>query len=233
MLNPLDYSPNDDVKDLVKKAKILFIVGPSGTGKNTIIEELSKSPRFHDIITATTRPPRENNGTLEKDGEVYHFVSISEFEEMVKKRELVEYAFVHNQNYYGTPVSEFIKCVNEDKIAIADIDVNGVKTFLNLNPNTKTIFLLPPNLETLLDRVFKRDQNNIDKADLKDRLLTSINEYNTAINTKNYIFVVNDNLDKALIEINQILEGNIPSQEEKFKLIETLKKQIEDYLKTL
>lgn len=233
MLNPLDYSPSEQVRKLVKKAKILFIVGPSGAGKNTVIEELSKDSRFHDIVTATTRPPRENIGVMEKDGEVYHFVTIEEFEEMIKNRELVEYAFVHNQNYYGTPASEFEKCLNENKIAIADIEVSGVKAFLKLNPKTKTIFLLPPDLNTLLNRVYKRDQNKIDKEDLKHRLQTSINEYDTALKSHNYIFVVNDDLNIAIEKINNILKGNVPSQVDEIKLIAELKKQIKDYLKKL
>ena len=233
MLNPLDYSPSDTVKNLVRNARILFIVGPSGTGKNTVIEKLSKDSRFHEIITATTRSPRLNHGVMEKDGEIYHFVSVKEFEEMVKKGELVEYAFVHNQNYYGTPVKEFEISNRENKIAIADVEVNGVNSFLKINPDTKTIFLLPPDLETLLSRVFKRDQAVENKKDLIDRLKTSIDEYNIALSTHNYIFVVNDDLNRALDEINQILDGNIPPQEDKIKLINELKDQIEEYLKVI
>jgi guanylate kinase len=88
-------------------------------------------------------------------------------------------------------------------------------------------------LETLLARVFKRDQSVENKKDLIDRLKTSINEYNIALSTHNYIFVVNDDLNRALDEINQILDGNIPPQEDKIKLINELKDQIEEYLKVI
>lgn len=233
MLSPQDYSPKQAVKDLVARAKILFIVGASGTGKNTIIQHLSKDPRFYEIITATTRPPRYNHGIKEVDGDVYYFVSIDKFEQMIKNKELVEYALVHNQNYYGTPVSEFEKSVKENRIAIADIEVQGVKSFLKLNKELKTIFLLPPSLDALLSRIEKRDHNYSDKENIKERLISSLEEYSAALENNNYIYVINDNVNDALNEINEILDRKIPDQNPKIELIKNLKKQIEEHLLAL
>jgi len=233
MISPESYEPSKEVKDLVARSRILFIVGPSGTGKNTVISKLIESQDFHEIITATTRPPRFNHGIKEKDGEVYHFVSKEQFEEMVRKRELVEFALVHNQHYYGTPVSEFFKTEEENKIALADIEVKGVSSFLKLNPDIKIIFLLPPDLETLINRITKRDNHELNRDDLRERLNTSLEEYSYASDNPKYYFVINDNLDGAVREIEDYIDGKIKNQDHLKEHIENLKQQIRNYLTNL
>jgi guanylate kinase len=136
-----------------EKGLIFIISAPSGTGKTTVINEFLKKHKkdFVLSISVTTRKPRIN----EKDGRDYYFISKEKFKEYIKKNKFLEYAKILD-NYYGTLKSTVLKSINRGLNVIMDIDVQGAAKIRKKVQKCITIFLKPPSLEELKNRLFKR-----------------------------------------------------------------------------
>ncbi|MFW5985265.1 MAG: guanylate kinase [Halanaerobiaceae bacterium] len=136
--------------------KLFILSGPSGVGKGTVIDELSKE--FGDIeysISVTTRPPRRG----EEDGVDYYFVTEDEFNKMKENDELIEWAEVHN-HLYGTPRKNVEMALEQGQNMILEIDIEGAKQIRSKFPDAVLIFLLPPSIEELKHRLEKRNTEN-------------------------------------------------------------------------
>lgn len=137
------------------QGKLFLIVGPSGSGKGTVIEHLkAKYKGFVYPVSYTTRQPREG----EVDGEVYHFVSKDEFERMIKDDELLEYAVVHSNNYYGTSKKDILDRLEEGAVVVREVDIQGFQAIKELIPaeNLVSIFMKVSDLEDLEQRILRR-----------------------------------------------------------------------------
>ena len=142
-----NYRPSEQTIDLVRSSDLLLVAGIVGAGKDTVIKELLKDDRFRPIISHTTRAPRQNHGIMEVNHQDYHFVNLDQAAQLVSEKAFVEAKYVHG-NVYGTSAAE-IKSIHDDgKTATTDIDIQGVMEYLNLKPETKAIFLLPPRVDT-------------------------------------------------------------------------------------
>lgn len=131
---------------------LVVLSGPSGVGKDAVLTRMKKSGRpFHYIITATTRPKRAR----EKNGIDYHFLSGKEFQQMINKHEFLEWAKVYD-NYYGVPRNEITVALCKGVDAIVKVDVQGAATIKEILPQAVFIFLMPPSLEELENRLRKR-----------------------------------------------------------------------------
>ena len=132
-------------------AQVIVISGPSGVGKDTIINELRRRPvggDFHYVVTCTTRVPRSG----EMDGVHYHFKSAAEFAALEEAGELLESA-TDQGNSYGTPRSEMRNAVARGKDAILKIDVQGARSVRAVIPEALLIFIAPPSAEALAERL--------------------------------------------------------------------------------
>ncbi|GIX43012.1 MAG: guanylate kinase [Leptospiraceae bacterium] len=182
------------------KKEILIISSVSGGGKNTIIKELLHffPEKFRVAVTATTRKPRNK----EVHGKDYYFLSIEEFQEMINNNQFIEFAKVHN-NYYGIPLWELHKAIEENKILILNIDYQGMRTIKNKFKNkVLSIFLMPPSKEVWLERLKKR--NTESEEELQIRILEGEKEMEAA---KEYDYiVVNDDLNDCKNQIISILK---------------------------
>ncbi|MCG3716776.1 guanylate kinase, partial [Aliarcobacter butzleri] len=129
-----------------KKGAILIISGPSGCGKSTLLKEVYKNiSDYYFSISTTTREPRVG----EINGVDYFFVSKEEFEEDIKKGNFLEYAKVHD-NYYGTSLKPIIQALNEGKLVIFDIDVQGHHLVRKkMNDSVTSVFITTPSLKVL------------------------------------------------------------------------------------
>lgn len=180
-----------------KKGQIVVISGPSGAGKNTVFDGLkAKMNNVVQTVSVTTRNPRDG----EKDGIDYYFVTKEEFLEKIKADEFVEYV-QYGENYYGTLKSEIHRLIDSGKIVILVIEVNGAYNIKKEFPESKTIFIIPPSLEVLRERISGRGQNNEHETEL--RLNIAVEELKQK--DKYDYCVINDELDSCVDEIYRII----------------------------
>jgi len=137
----------------MQKSNIFIISGPSGVGEDSVIEGLKKYLPIERIITTTSREMRK--GDIE--GKTYYFVTKKQFEEKIKNDEMAEWAKEYNDNFYGVTKEELNRIAKSDKIGIWKIEYKGVIFAKKNYPAVKSIFIAPPNLETLIKRIKKRD----------------------------------------------------------------------------
>jgi guanylate kinase len=200
------YTPAESTTKLIKSTPILLLVGPTGAGKDAIKDKLLKTGRYHHIISHTTRPPRINHGIIEKTGREYHFIDKAQAEKMLDEQSMIE-AKIYSGNLYGTSLSEIKRAHDDKKIAMTDIEVQGVAEYKSLDPEVMAVFLLPPDFKTWQDRLSHRYGDVVDAADSRLRLQTALNELEQLLNTDYYIPVINDNLEKTFDKIQSVASG--------------------------
>lgn len=185
--------------------KLILILGPSGSGKGTIIKYLKEThPEFIFPISYTTRSARPN----EKDGEVYHFISKEEFQDKIAQDELLEYAIVHEDNYYGTIKSEILTPLKEGKTVIREVDIQGVESILEILKNQKvyTLFITTPSWEDLEKRIKERAEISDEELEKRE------NSYKKEIVHKS--------------KCDYLLENEYGKQEDAFAAIDKIIKEI-------
>ncbi|MFA5004480.1 MAG: hypothetical protein WC498_04375 [Candidatus Saccharimonadales bacterium] len=192
------YTPSPAAIELVQRTPILLLVGIAGAGKDTIKHRLIDTGKYHHIVSHTTRAPRDNNGVLEQDGVEYHFVSFGQVASMVKHGQFVEAKVVHRDNVYGTSVAEIKAANNERKVAIADIEVQGVAEYKALSADVLAVFILPPTYEIWEERLRARYGGNHNEAEIRQRMRTAVEELEHAMASDYYVFVVNEDLGKTV-----------------------------------
>lgn len=174
----------------MQKGAILVLSGPSGAGKSTIINAASdKIGEYYFSISTTTRPPRVG----EVDGKDYFFVSKESFEEDIKAGNFLEYAEVHG-NYYGTSLKPVREALDEGKLVIFDIDVQGHRLVrAKMNDITTSAFITPPTLQALETRL--RARGTDDESVIVKRIenakgeIKALGEYDFTI--------INDDVEEA------------------------------------
>lgn len=181
------------------KGLLIVVSGPSGAGKDTICQKLIKeNSNIWMSVSMTTRKPRP----LEKDGVDYFFVSSEEFENKINDNTFLEYAS-YNDNYYGTPKDKVEEKLNEGKDVILVIDINGAINIKKIIPSALFIFIMPPDMETLKNRLIGRKTESKDKV--VQRFITAYNEVN---NYKKYNYVVvNDKVEDAVNKVKSIIQS--------------------------
>ena len=181
-----------------KTGTLIVISAPSGAGKGTICRELLKrNDNLCMSISMTTRSPREG----EENGVDYYFVSKEEFKKRISEGKFLEYAKVHNDNYYGTPKDKVDEWLKEEKDVILEIDIQGA---LEINDKVKEaifIFIMPPSMRILKQRLIRR--NTETKEQLIERFKTAYKEINE-VSKYNYV-VINDDINLAVKKIESIL----------------------------
>ncbi|HEX5450985.1 MAG TPA: guanylate kinase [Candidatus Limnocylindrales bacterium] len=148
-------------------AQLVIISGPSGVGKDTVIEALRlrhRHPDYRYVVTCTTRPRRPG----ETDGLSYHFLDAAAFDRLRDAGELLEWAEVHG-NRYGTPRQSVRDALVAGRDAILKIDVQGAEAVKAVLPEALLIFIVPPSLETLFARLRARATENADQLEVRQR----------------------------------------------------------------
>lgn len=178
--------------------RLVVISGPSGAGKDTIVNQLlQRDERFSLSVSATTRPPRPG----EQDGVNYYYVSADEFQKMAANGEFVEYA-KYGSNYYGTLKKDVCMRIESGKIVVLVIEVQGAQNVKNMFPDCLSIFIMPPSFEILEQRL--RDRCSENEEEIKKRLSIAKKEVEKRFEYD--IVVENDILDTTVNNVhNQIL----------------------------
>lgn len=205
-----NYKVPPEAVELIRSTHIVFLVGITAAGKDTIIGELLKSGDYHYIVSHTTRKPRHNHGVLEQDGIDYHFITIDEASRMLANNEFIEAKFFSG-NIYGTSIAEIQTAKDKAEIAISEIEVQGIAEYRSVSDTVLPIFLLPPNFKTWQERLAKRYDGKVDPEDLRKRMETARIELQEALDKDYYEFVVNEDLGKAIHIVNEIAHGNLSS----------------------
>ena len=178
---------------------MVVISGPSGVGKDAVLERLkSSNVPYHFAVTATARPKREN----EVDGLDYIFVERDEFQSMIRNDELLEWAEVYG-NPYGVPKSPVRDSLARGQDVILKIDVQGADNIRRLVPGAVYVFLAPPDMSELEHRLTRRRTESTDT--LKVRLAKAANELDEAEKFDYVVVNRTGSLDKAVEEINTII----------------------------
>lgn len=157
----------DGIIDGMPGAMLVIISGPSGVGKDTIIDAMRTrphDPEYHYVVTCTTRAPR--NG--EVNGVDYLFLSRAEFLRLRAARQLLEANEVHG-NWYGSPRDQVRQAVSSGRHALLKIDVQGAQKVKKQVSEAVLIFVVPPNLETLITRLRTRATETADELELRQR----------------------------------------------------------------
>jgi guanylate kinase len=143
---------------------VFILIGPTGAGKNTIIKEVRKTfPEIKYLTTCTTRPPREG----EVEGNPYYFLTVEEFQDLIKQGEFLEWQTVHG-NLYGTPKKGVREAISHDYDAIRDIDALGaVEVAQQFPDNVVTIFIMPPSIQEVRQRLIKRDNPDLTEVETR------------------------------------------------------------------
>ncbi|MFV8470398.1 guanylate kinase [Mycoplasma sp. 654] len=194
-----------------KKSPIIIFTGPSGVGKGTVERLLFEYDELNLSLScsATTRLPREG----ELDGIHYHFIDVDRFRDKIKSRKFIEFSY-HLSNYYGTLYSELDKIHAKNKVPMLEIETNGAKQIIKKfstdskeaeKYNLITIFLAPPSVSDLRERILKRGSENSET--LKQRLKKAEEEI-----ADSYLFkykIINDVPERAAEEIRAILHKEL------------------------
>jgi len=203
-------------------ANLFIIAAPSGCGKTSLVEALIKKTKNLCVsVSHTTRPPRPD----EVNGINYYFVSINEFEEMIKNNAFVEHATVFD-NHYGSSTKLISEKLDEGVDVILEIDWQGARQVKENMPNAISIFILPPSNEALLGRLKQRAQD--DDETINKRMSDAQNQMQH-FNEFDYL-VINDDFNSALNDLNLII-CRPDKASERFSL--SLSEQSKKYIKLL
>ena len=202
-----------------EKGVLVILSSPSGAGKTSIARALvEENKNFLFSVSATTRKSRPG----EVNGKEYHFLTVDEFREKINDGQFLEHAKVFG-NLYGTPLEPVMESINDGKDLIFDVDWQGGKQIRSssLSKFVISIFILPPSIKALQERLMKRAQDSSETV--KDRMTKSIGEI---MHWKEYDYViVNNNFEQTLQEVKSIITSE--------KLRRVRNSQLEDFVETL
>ena len=178
--------------------KLVILSGPSGVGKDTVIDAWREiNPKVERVVAYTTRNPRPG----EVNGLDYHFVSVEEFQEKASCGEFLEFKEVHN-NWYATPLTDMENLIDAGKIAILKIDVQGALHAMALRKDAISIFILPPSMEELEQRI--RGRGLDDPEVIEKRLINAQDE--VAMAPKYHHQIVNLDIGLTVSMLERIVE---------------------------
>jgi guanylate kinase len=180
---------------------LIVISGPSGVGKDTVMQRMQeRGMPFHFVVTATTRPKREN----ETHGVDYFFVNKEEFAQMIEQNELIEYAIVYN-DYKGIPKQQVREALTSGKDVVMRLDVQGAETVRKLAPEALLIFLTTQNEDELVERLKARKTETSDELAL--RIATARKELKR-VEDFDYVIINQDyKLDETVDTVRAIIEA--------------------------
>ena len=203
----------------MKEKGILIVVsGFSGSGKGTIMKEMMRQYDNYALsISATTRNPRPG----EEDGREYFFKTVEEFEKMIAKEELIEYAR-YVDNYYGTPRAYVEEQLDAGKDVILEIEIQGALKVKEKFPETLLLFVTPPNAKELRNRLVGRGTETMDVIDFR---MNRAKEEAEGMDQYDYL-IINDVLQDCVEQMHRIIQGEHRRSFRNIEFIENMKAEL-------
>lgn len=200
-----DYQPSKQAIDTLNQSNLTIFAGITGAGKNTVMDELLKTGKYHDVVTSTTRQPRLNNGVMEVDEIDYYFLSFQQALEKLQNQEYIEASIVH-ENVYGVLSEEISRAVESGKKIITDVDVRGVDIFKSLSENVLAIFIIPPSFEVWYERTIARYKTKEEyEEQWPVRHASAVKELKMALSRPYYRFVINGLLSDTMNSVRKVM----------------------------
>lgn len=226
------YVVSDRAQQVLQTLKLVLLVGPTASGRNTIIRELLKTGKYHFVISDTTRQPRTNDGVLEQNGSVYWFRSEEQVLADLKSGEFLEAELLHGQQVSGISIRELEASNNEHKVAITDVDLGGIHNVMKVKPDTISIMVLPPSFEEWQRRVVGRGR--MLPGEEKRRYETALNIFEDGLKNDYYKYIITEDTAQSVAIINAIVENKPnPHQGRGRSLIEHLQESLRQKLSTM
>lgn len=229
-----NYRISERGQQVLANTKLVLLTAATASGRNTIIDYMLQSGKYHFIVSDTTRQPRINNGVLEQNGREYWFRNEADMLKDIKRGEFLEAELIHDQQVSGISIRELEKARRENKIAINEVDIGGFLAVLQARPTTVAIIILPPSFEEWQRRIAGRGA--MSSVEFKRRMETAARIFKVAIQNKQAILVINDTIEGAAQRIDQITHEGIvdtQSQEQGRALAAQLYAQTKELLLTL
>lgn len=216
----------------LQNVKLVVMVGATSTGRNTIIRRQVETGRYHFIISDTTRPPRINDGVMEQNGREYWFRTEEQMLEQLRNGELLEAELIHNQQVSGVSIRELESAAAENKIALADLDLQGVHRIMNVKPDALAIMIVPPSFDEWQRRLASRGRMHPEEQ--RRRLETATKIFEDGLKQNYYHFVISENIEQSAALIDAIVEGKSnPHQGRAPGVIQNLQESLKRKLESL
>jgi len=181
-------------------ANLTVIAGPTAVGKGTVIKHiLEHNPQIKLSVSATTREPRPG----EVDGVSYFFMTKPEFESKIKQGEMLEWAQVHGDNYYGTPKQPVLDALKAGQSVILEIDLQGVRQVRKAWPEAKFIFIAPPSWDELVSRL--RGRGTETEEQMAKRLETA--KVELAAESEFDVTVINNEVAECAAKVVELMQS--------------------------
>ena len=201
-----------------KRGVLIVVSGFSGSGKGTLMKELlNRYDNYALSVSATTRAPRPG----EEEGREYFFKTTEEFEKMIAKDELIEYAR-YVDNYYGTPRAYVEEKLEEGKDVILEIEIQGALKVKEKFPDTLLLFITPPTIAELKRRLVGRGTETMDVIEYR---MSRAKEEAEGMDRYDYL-IVNDDLDECVREMHEIIQGEHKRSFRNQAFIEHMKEEL-------
>lgn len=199
------YKVSDEALWALQNVDLVLLIGPSSSGRNTIINELVKKGGYHLVISDTTRQPRVNNGILEQSGHEYWFRSEADILADLRAGKFLEAAIIHNQQVSGVSIRELQAAADAGEIAINEIEIVGASHVHELIPTARFLFIVPPSFDEWVTRMNAR--GTLPAEETKRRLESAVNEFTSALKEDYFTFVINNDFGHTLKQVAAIIHG--------------------------
>lgn len=200
-----NYQVGPEGRKILDETTLVLLIGPTSSGRNTIIERLMRTGEYYFIVSDTTRPKRINNGVREKNGVEYWFRSEDEMLADIKAGTFLEAELIHRQQVSGTSIRELQYAHDKGRIAITDVDIGGIYNIIKTKPDTIVILILPPDFESWQKRL--RGRGHMSPEEYRRRTETALKIFAAPSEHDFFKIVVNDKLDQAVQEVNELAHG--------------------------
>jgi guanylate kinase len=204
-----NYKPNIEVIDLLNQLRVVLLVAPAASGRNTVIRNMIMTGKYYYLVSDTTRQPRVNNGVPERDGVEYWFRTEDDMLDSLRRGEYIEAAIIHDQQISGTSIQELRNARDQNLVAITDIDIQGCDTIRDY-AEVDNIFVLPPDFDEWMRRMDGRGA--MDPQEKKRRLRSAVREISEALNRPYFKLLVNWDLRSTSEQLHEEITQGVFDQ---------------------